>query len=75
MVCKTPFGLPVEPEVYSMNNRMAGHDQSLNAPLKHDTNTEWQDWIENKEESQETNEDDDWGESEAQEDDSKSLES
>ena len=37
-----------------MNSRMAGHDHSLNAPLKHDTNTEWQDWIENKEESQET---------------------
>ena len=33
---------------------MAGHDHSLNAPLKHDSNTEWQDWIENKEENQET---------------------
>ena len=37
-----------------MNSRMAGHDHSLNTPLKHDSNTEWQDWIENKEESQET---------------------
>ena len=37
-----------------MNSRMAGHDHSLNAPLKHDSNTEWQDWIENKEEDQET---------------------
>ena len=43
-----------ENEVHSMNSRMAGHDHSLNTPLKHDTNTEWQDWIENKEESQET---------------------
>ena len=33
---------------------MAGHDHSLNTPLKHDSNTEWQDWIANKEESQET---------------------
>ena len=43
-----------ENEVYSMNSRMAGHDHSLNTPLKHDSNTEWQDWIENKEQSQET---------------------
>ena len=43
-----------ENEVHSMNSRMAGHDHSLNTPLKHDSNTEWQDWIENKEESQET---------------------
>ena len=43
-----------ENEVYSMNSRMAGHDHSLNTPLKHDSNTEWQDWIENREESQET---------------------
>ena len=43
-----------ENEVYSMNSRMAGHDHSLNTPLKHDSNTEWQDWIESKEESQET---------------------
>ena len=42
-----------ESEVYSMNNRMAGHDHSLNTPIKQDSNTEWQDWIENKEESQE----------------------
>ena len=42
-----------ENEVYSMNSRMAGHDHSLNTPLKHDSNTEWQDWIENKEENQE----------------------
>lgn len=40
-----------EGEVYSMNSRMAGQDYSLNAPLKHDSNVEWQDWIEAKEES------------------------
>jgi len=34
-----------EDEVYSMNSRMAGHDHSLNAPLKKDSKTEWQDWI------------------------------
>ena len=33
---------------------MAGHDHSLNTPLKHDGNTEWQDWLENNEENQET---------------------
>ncbi|OUU61333.1 MAG: RNA polymerase factor sigma-32 [Alphaproteobacteria bacterium TMED62] len=43
-----------EREVYSMNSRMAGHDHSLNAPLKHDSSVEWQDWIVAKEESQET---------------------
>ena len=34
-----------EKEVVDMNNRMAGHDHSLNAPLKHDGNLEWQDWL------------------------------
>ena len=42
-----------ENEVYIMNSRMAGHDHSLNAPLKHDSSVEWQDWILAKEESQE----------------------
>ena len=28
-----------------MNNRMAGPDHSLNAPLKKDSNLEWQDWL------------------------------
>ena len=42
-----------ENEVYSMNSRMAGHDHSLNAPLKYDSNIEWQDWLENKDDSQE----------------------
>ena len=34
-----------EREVVDMNNRMAGHDHSLNAPLKKDSNLEWQDWL------------------------------
>lgn len=42
-----------ENEVYSMNSRMAGHDHSLNAPLKYDSKVEWQDWIKANEESQE----------------------
>lgn len=42
-----------EKEVYSMNSRMAGRDHSLNAPLKHDSNVEWQDWISAKGENQE----------------------
>ena len=42
-----------EDEVYSMNSRLAGHDHSLNAPLKNDSNLEWQDWLANNEVSQE----------------------
>ncbi len=42
-----------EGEVYSMNSRLAGHDHSLNAPLKSDSNVEWQDWLANNEVSQE----------------------
>ncbi len=34
-----------EREVIDMNNRMAGHDHSLNAPLKDDSSSEWQDWL------------------------------
>ena len=34
-----------EKEVVDMNNRMAGPDHSLNAPLKKDSNLEWQDWL------------------------------
>jgi len=36
-----------------MNARMAGQDHSLNSPLKSDTFTEWQDWIEDKQINQE----------------------
>ncbi|MBF96764.1 MAG: RNA polymerase sigma factor RpoH [Alphaproteobacteria bacterium MarineAlpha9_Bin4] len=34
-----------EKEVVDMNNRMAGPDHSLNAPLKRDSSSEWQDWL------------------------------
>ena len=34
-----------EKEVVDMNNRMAGPDHSLNAPLKQDSSSEWQDWL------------------------------
>lgn len=34
-----------EDEVISMNRRMTTHDHSLNAPLKADTEGEWQDWL------------------------------
>lgn len=34
-----------ESDVTSMNQRMAGHDNSLNAPLRADTEGEWQDWL------------------------------
>jgi RNA polymerase sigma-32 factor len=42
-----------EAEVTSMNVRMAGHDHSLNRPLKNDSSTEWQDWLEDKQINQE----------------------
>ena len=42
-----------EKEVYSMNSRLAGHDHSLNAPLRHDSKVEWQDWIADKNITQE----------------------
>ncbi len=34
-----------EREVIDMNNRMAGHDHSLNSTLKDDSSSEWQDWL------------------------------
>ena len=42
-----------EKEVVDMNNRMAGPDHSLNAPLKKDSNLEWQDWLADNATSQE----------------------
>ena len=42
-----------EAEVSSMNVRMAGPDHSLNRPLKNDSSTEWQDWLEDKQINQE----------------------
>ena len=32
-------------EVISMNRRMMGKEKSLNAPLKDEDSTEWQDWL------------------------------
>ncbi|MBL6932117.1 MAG: RNA polymerase sigma factor RpoH [Rhodospirillales bacterium] len=42
-----------ETEVVNMNRRMAGADHSLNAPLSIDGDGEWQDWLEDDNDSQE----------------------
>jgi RNA polymerase sigma-32 factor len=45
----------LDEEVISMNRRLSGPDASLNAPLRSDSENEWQDWLEDKEAlSQET---------------------
>jgi RNA polymerase sigma-32 factor len=45
----------LDSEVISMNRRLAGPDASLNAPLRADSENEWQDWLEDKDAvSQET---------------------
>ena len=41
-------------DVVSMDGRLAAHDHSLNAPLKADTEGEWQDWLEDDSPDQET---------------------
>ena len=41
-------------EVVNMNRRMLGPDQSLNAPLREESEGEWQDWLVADEEDQET---------------------
>jgi RNA polymerase sigma-32 factor len=38
----------LDSEVISMNRRLAGPDASLNAPLRSDSENEWQDWLEDK---------------------------
>jgi RNA polymerase sigma-32 factor len=43
-----------ETEVISMNRRMAAPDNSLNAPLRADSEGEWQDWLVDETDSQET---------------------
>lgn len=43
-----------EDDVISMNRRMAGPDSSLNAPLRADSEGEWQDWLVDESENQET---------------------
>ena len=35
----------LDEEVISMNRRLAGPDASLNAPLRSDSESEWQDWL------------------------------
>ena len=43
-----------ERDVISMNRRMLGPDQSLNAPVRDEGGGEWQDWLENSETDQES---------------------
>jgi RNA polymerase sigma-32 factor len=43
-----------EADVVSMNRRLASPDHSLNAPLRADSEGEWQDWLVDDVESQET---------------------
>lgn len=43
-----------EQDVTSMNRRMASHDHSLNVPMHDDTEGEWQDWLVDESDSQET---------------------
>ena len=44
----------LEEDVISMNRRMAGPDNSLNAPLRADSEGEWQDWLVDDSDNQET---------------------
>jgi RNA polymerase sigma-32 factor len=43
-----------ERDVISMNRRMLGPDQSLNAPVREEGGGEWQDWLEDTETDQES---------------------
>jgi RNA polymerase sigma-32 factor len=47
------LGVP-EQDVVSMNRRLAAPDHSLNAPVRMDSEGEWQDWLIDDTESQET---------------------
>jgi RNA polymerase sigma-32 factor len=49
----TELGVP-EADVVSMNRRLAAPDHSLNAPLRSDGDGEWQDWLVDEEDNQET---------------------
>jgi RNA polymerase sigma-32 factor len=49
----TALGVP-EADVVSMNRRLAAPDHSLNAPLRADGDGEWQDWLVDEVEDQET---------------------
>jgi RNA polymerase sigma-32 factor len=43
-----------EDDVVQMNRRLGGPDQSLNAPLRSDGESEWQDWLVDDSDNQET---------------------
>jgi len=43
-----------EQDVVNMNRRLAAPDHSLNAPVRADSEGEWQDWLVDETESQET---------------------
>lgn len=43
-----------EDDVVNMNRRLTAHDHSLNAPLRADTEGEWQDWLVDENPDQET---------------------
>ena len=43
-----------EQDVVSMNRRLAAPDHSLNAPVRADSEGEWQDWLVDESESQES---------------------
>jgi RNA polymerase sigma-32 factor len=49
----TTLGVP-EQDVVSMNRRLAAADHSLNAPVRADGEGEWQDWLVDESESQES---------------------
>jgi RNA polymerase sigma-32 factor len=49
----TELNVP-ESDVVDMNRRLAGPDHSLNAPVKAESGGEWQDWLVDDEENQET---------------------
>jgi RNA polymerase sigma-32 factor len=54
-VAKIAHALDVpEQDVVSMNRRLAFSDHSLNAPLRADSEGEWQDWLVDESDSQET---------------------
>ncbi|AQS87500.1 RNA polymerase factor sigma-32 [Neoasaia chiangmaiensis NBRC 101099] len=48
----TVLGVP-EQDVISMNQRLSAPDHSLNAPLRADSDGEWQDWLVDDQENQE----------------------
>jgi RNA polymerase sigma-32 factor len=49
----TTLGVPVE-DVVNMNRRLAAPDNSLNAPMRAEGEGEWQDWLVDQSQSQET---------------------